>query len=31
MMGRVSPETCWALHKYEINCDALLHLVEFLI
>jgi len=29
-MGGVSPETCWALYKYEINFDTLLHLVGFL-
>ena len=31
MMGGVSPETCWALYKYEINFDKLLHLVGFSI
>jgi len=30
MMGGVSPETCWASHKYGIiNFDTLLHLVAF--
>jgi len=30
MMGRVSPETCWALYKYGIiNFDILLHLIGF--
>ena len=30
MMGSMSPETCWALHKYGItNFDTLLHLVGF--
>jgi len=31
MMGGVSPETCWASYKYEINFDTLLHLVRFSI
>jgi len=28
-MGGVSPETCWASYKYEINFDTLLDLVGF--
>jgi hypothetical protein len=28
-MGGVSPETCWASYKYEINFDTLLHIVGF--
>jgi hypothetical protein len=31
MMVGVSPETCWASYKYEINFDTLLNLVEFFI
>jgi len=31
VMGGVSPETCWASYKYEINFDTLLHLVGFLL
>jgi hypothetical protein len=31
MMGGVSPETCWASYKYEINFDTLLHLAGFFI
>jgi len=30
MMDGVSPETCSASYKYEINFDTLLHLVGFL-
>jgi len=29
MMGGMSPETCWASYKYEINVDTLLHVVAF--